>query len=173
MPQVEAIPAPKAAKAAIANMMQLYIHDFSEQWVGRAEGELGEDGRFEPYRFLDAYWSEAGRWPFLVRADGRLAGFALVNQISHRGAALDANMAEFFIARKHRRGGVGMAAARAVFARFPGRWEAAVARANTAALAFWRRAISGCEQAEDLQECDVVGPEWDGLILAFRIRPPD
>jgi predicted acetyltransferase len=172
MPQVEVTIAPQSAKGAIANMMQLYIHDFSEQWVGRADGELEEDGRFGDYPYLAAYWCEAGRWPFLVRADGRLAGFALVNQISHRGAALDANMAEFFIARKHRRGGVGTAAARALFTRFPGHWEAAVARANTAALAFWRRAISGCACAEGLREFDASGPDWDGPILSFHMAPP-
>lgn len=108
MPQVEVTIAPQSAKGAIANMMQLYIHDFSEQWVGRADGELEEDGRFGDYPYLAAYWCEAGRWPFLVRADGRLAGFALVNQISHRGAALDANMAEFFRPETpSRRGGNG------------------------------------------------------------------
>ena len=78
-------------------------------------------------------------------------------------------MAEFFILRKHRRAGVGAAAARAVFARYPGVWEAAVVRRNTAALAFWRRAVAGCPQLESLEEIDMTGPHWDGPVLRFRI----
>jgi Predicted acetyltransferase len=50
-------------------------------------------------------------------------------------------MAEFFVMRKYRRGGVGGKAARAVFARFPGEWQVRQLAANGAAVAFWRAAI--------------------------------
>ena len=50
-------------------------------------------------------------------------------------------MAEFFVLRKYRRGGVGTDAARAVFARFPGEWQTRQQFENTGAIAFWRRAI--------------------------------
>ncbi|HEY5290381.1 MAG TPA: acetyltransferase, partial [Caulobacteraceae bacterium] len=104
------------------------------------------------------------------RAGGALAGFALVNDNSHSGLPVDRNVAEFFIVRKHRRGGVGTAAARAVFALYPGQWEAAVARRNLPALAFWRTAVSGCPKLIDLEELDVRSNDWDGPILRFRTR---
>jgi predicted acetyltransferase len=50
-------------------------------------------------------------------------------------------MAEFFVMRKYRRGGVGVIAARAVFARFPGEWQVRELAANAGAVAFWRKAI--------------------------------
>ena len=50
-------------------------------------------------------------------------------------------MAEFFVLRKYRRGGVGTDAARAVFARFPGEWQTRQQFVNEAAIAFWRRTI--------------------------------
>ena len=82
---------------------------------------------------------------------------------------MDWNMAEFFIVRKHRRSGVGLAAAQAIFSRYPGRWEAAVARRNTAALAFWRKAAAQHPEIEALTETDVASAHWTGPVLCFRI----
>lgn len=170
MPQIDVSEARLEDKRAIANMMQLYIHDFSEQWSGQARGELGDDGLFEAYEPLDGYWRDADRIPLLVRADGHLAGFALVNTHAHSGRAVDRSMAEFFIVRKHRRSGAGTAAAHAIFSRWPGQWEAAVARKNVGALAFWRRTVASHPQVEAVEEEDVATAEWDGAILRFRIR---
>lgn len=155
----------------IANLLQLYTHDFSDFWPGTPRGELGDDGRFEAYPSLDLYWREAGRLPLLFRIDRRPVGFALLNDVSHSGLPVDRNMAEFFIVRKHRRGGVGAQAARAVFSLYPGQWEAAVARKNVAALAFWRRAVSGHPDVEDMDERDYQTAHWNGPILRFRIKP--
>ena len=57
-----------------ANMFQLYTYDFTDQWAGLERGELSEDGLFPAYPHLDAYWSEPDRTPYLIRADGHLAG---------------------------------------------------------------------------------------------------
>lgn len=169
MAKVVLEPARRDQKQVIANLIQLYTHDFSEHWTGGPNGELGEEGLFEPYDYLDAYWTEPGRVPLLVRVDGRLAGFVLVNDHAHSGRAVDRNVAEFFIVRKHRRGGVGTTAAHAVFDLYPGTWEAAVVRRNMPALAFWRRAVSAHPKVSDIEEMDVAGPDWNGPILRFRI----
>jgi predicted acetyltransferase len=102
--------------------------------------------------------------------EGRLAGFALLNTASHSGQPLDHNMAEFFIVRKHRRGGIGTAAARTIFHGRPGIWEAAVARRNPGGLAFWRNAVGGCPLASKVEELDLATEAWNGPILRFRIR---
>jgi predicted acetyltransferase len=152
----------------IERMMQFYTHDFSEQWWDRPDGELQDDGLFSAYP-LDPYWRDADHIPLLIRRDGKLAGFALLNAASHSGRAVDRNMAEFFVVRKHRRGGVGMAVARTIFSRYPGVWEAAVARRNVGALAFWRRAAKDHPWAETFEEFDVATEAWNGPILRFRI----
>lgn len=152
-------------RAALENLMQLYVHDFSEQWSDQARGEVGPDGRFESYP-LDAYWTEPERVPLLIRRGGHLAGFALLNTHSHSGRAIDRSVAEFFILRKHRRGGVGLAAAQAILARYPGVWEAAVARRNTGALPFWRKVAASFAEAEEI---DVVSDDWNGPVLRFRV----
>jgi predicted acetyltransferase len=169
---VQLVPAIPGDRPALENLMQLYVHDFSEHWAGRTEGELGEDGRFPPYP-LDAYWSQPTHIPLLIRVDGRLAGFALVNDASHSGRPVDRNVAEFFVVRKHRRSGVGMIAAHQTFSRYPGLWEAAVARRNVAALAFWRRAIRQHPLATDIDEADITTQAWNGPIIRFRVRHPN
>jgi len=128
---LEVIPASLEQQPVIENLLQLYAHDFSEFQTL----DLGPDGRFE-YRDLPLYWSDPHRHPFLVKLDGKLAGFVLVN----RPDTWD--MAEFFIIRGHRKRGIGAAVAHQVWKRFPGQWEVRVMDSNQPALRFWQRAIS-------------------------------
>jgi predicted acetyltransferase len=128
--EVRVDPATVEERGVVARLLELYAHDFSE----RNGADVGDDGTYG-YRYLDAYWSEAGRHPFLFRVEGRLAGLALVRS----GPPYD--MAEFFVLRKYRRGGIGTDAARAVFARFPGEWQTREQWENLGAIDFWRRAI--------------------------------
>jgi len=79
---------------------------------------------------------------FLVKADGRLAGFAFVRDLVSRPGDPPAwEMDEFFILRKYRRRGVGEHLARHLFDRFPGAWVVKQTRHNDAARAFWRKII--------------------------------
>jgi len=172
MPDLDIAVARADQRNVIANLFQFYAHDFSEFWAGLPDGDLRDDGRFEDYWALDLYWREEDRIPLLFRIAGRPIGFALLNRHAHSGLPLDWSMAEFFIVRKHRRGGVGTQATRAVFTLYPGLWEAAVARKNVGALAFWRRAVSGCPGVEAVEETDHQTAEWNGPILRFRVRPP-
>jgi predicted acetyltransferase len=168
MPKVEISRASAAERSTLRNLMQLYVHDFSEFWAGTPDGDLHPDGRFGDYD-LAPYWSEAYHFPLLVRASGQLVGFALVDDQGHSGQPTDWNVAEFFIARKYRRSGVGTAAAHGLFDRYPGRWEAAVARKNTGALPFWRGAVARHPRVSEVQEDDVTSPAWNGQIIRFRI----
>ncbi|MCE7929230.1 MAG: GNAT family N-acetyltransferase [Dehalococcoidia bacterium] len=130
-PAVEVQLAGQSGCDAIENLLQLYLHELS----AFGSREAGEDGRY-PYPYLPLYWSEQGRWPFLLRVDGNVAGFALVRQVEGRF-----QMAEFYVLREYRRCGVGERAARLLFAQFPGLWLVEELAANTAAIAFWRAVI--------------------------------
>src|SRR5215813_2399500 len=88
-------------RRAIENMFQLYVHDFTELWQGTERGELPDDGLW-PLIPFDPYWQDAAHEPLLIRVDGHLAGFALIDKESHSGQKHDFNMAEFFVTRKHR-----------------------------------------------------------------------
>ena len=117
-------------RAVLRRLVELYRYDFSE--FDRAD--VGLHGEFG-YRYLDHYWTESGRQPFLFRVDNNWAGFALVREMPPY------DMAEFFVMRKYRRVGVGRRAAVDVFDRFPGAWQIRQQLSNSAATAFWRRVI--------------------------------
>jgi predicted acetyltransferase len=137
-PQIEVIFATQDQQPILANLIELYAHDFSEV----VDLEIGKDGRFG-YPSLPLYWSEPSRHPFLIRVDGQLAGFALVkhgSELSGNRAVWD--MAEFFILRGYRKRGIGIHAAHQVWKRFPGPWEVRVMQANVSALHFWTKAIA-------------------------------
>jgi predicted acetyltransferase len=128
--RIEILKAGPEREPLIGRLLELYQHDFSE-----FDGDdVDDDGTYgSPY--LPAYWQESGRHPYLLRVDGHWAGCALV----HSGPPHD--MAEFFVMRKYRGGGVGAAFARDLFARFPGEWTVREIEPNTPAQAFWRRVI--------------------------------
>jgi predicted acetyltransferase len=130
MSTVEIVAAGLEDKPVIGHLLELYAYDFSEF----NHGDVDAGGRYG-YPYLDQYWTEPERRPFLFRIDGRWAGFALVR------AGSPHDMAEFFVMRKYRRRGVGIRAARAVLAACPGEWQVRQVRANAAATSFWHRAI--------------------------------
>jgi predicted acetyltransferase len=162
----EALP---AQAQIIQNLMQLYTHDFSEFWAGTTRGDLSPDGRFEAYP-LDEYWSRPKWSALLIWRNDILAGFSLVNDQTHSGEAVNRNVAEFFILRKHRCQGVGQFAAQSVFSLHPGTWEAAVARKNVRAREFWRKAIQEGGKASDIRELDLRSERWNGPIFRFDWR---
>lgn len=136
--QVEIIPALPEQAPVLANLIELYAHDFS----AFMDLELDDDGRFG-YRQLPLYWTEARRHPFLMKANGQLAGFVLLQQGSQLSGDADIwDVTEFFVVRRYRRLGVGRQAAHAVWQQFPGQWEVRVIDRNQKAQAFWARAIA-------------------------------
>ena len=135
--KIEVSPAPDDV-AIVRNLFALYAHDMSA-FVGL---DVGDDGAFAIPASVASYWSgpdASERFPFLVRADGKLAGFALVRRIVVDPDTYD--VGEFFILRKYRRSGIGRFVARTLFDRFAGAWEVRELPANAAAQAFWRRII--------------------------------
>lgn len=128
---------PYEQKHILWNLLELYCYDFSEY----LKSDVNESGRFG-YRYLDHYWTETGRFPFLIYCDAKIAGFVLINQhillSKNRGGFA---LSEFFILRRYRRIGVGQAAAFAAFDRFPGKWELSIIQKNVPAAHFWRAVI--------------------------------
>lgn len=161
-------PVLREQEPVLQNLMQFYVHDFSEFWAGTSRGDLQSDGRFTPYP-LGSYWTDTRRAACFIRRDDVLAGFALVNDHAHSGRIIDQSVAEFFVLRKHRGTGLAQQAAHLLFAARPGLWEVAVARKNTAALRFWRRAVAAMPGSTAIEEIDARTPEWDGPVIVFRM----
>jgi predicted acetyltransferase len=152
----------------LASLLHLYAHDLSAVFAL----DPGADGRFA-YDRLPLYWSEPERrFAFLVRADGRVAGFALVTRGSpgcDDPQALD--VAEFFVLRRHRRSRVGTRAAALLWDRFPASsWVVRVAEGNADALPFWRAAIRAYAP-DGYTEMRLPGHPQPWRVLRFTSPP--
>lgn len=159
---VSLTPATRNDESTLRNLMQLYAHDWSEL----VALEVGLDGRFQDYP-LEAYFAAQGHHACLIHVDQRLAGFLLVDAQSRlTGTAGVFDMAEFFILRRHRRRGVGRAAARSAFERFAGWWEVRQRDENPGATAFWRRVIS-TYTGHHYEETRWDAPAWAGTVQSF------
>lgn len=78
---------------------------------------------------------------FLVKVDGELAGFALINKVGST-PDVDWNLGEFFIVSKFQGKGVGSYVAELIFNQFPGIWETRQFPENKAALDFWEKVVN-------------------------------
>ena len=130
------IPAAFDDKTLMRSLMALYLYDFTE-YTG---DDINEHGAFE-YHYLDSYWVEEDRHPFLLLVDGKIAGFVLVRDTKDEAGAVTHHLAEFFVMRKYRRQKIGRAAARQAFDHFPGKWEVLQIPNNLPGQAFWRKVI--------------------------------
>jgi predicted acetyltransferase len=167
MAHIELVSAAPAQESILANLFELYAHDLSE-FYGL---ELGADGRFG-YNPLALYWNEPDRYAFLIKVEGRLAGFVLVkrgSEVSDRETVWD--VGDFFIVRAYRRKGIGTKIAHEVWRRFPGRWEVRVMQSNQTALKFWERAIATFNQGELIHPARIKkddGEWW--YVFAFQCK---
>jgi len=133
---------PEVAKAELRRMLDTYLAELS------AFGEVNAR-----YPYFDAYWREPGiRWPYFIRDDGAVIGFALVRRL----AETEVQMAEFYVvpaARGERR---ALEAAIRVMSAHPGGWELTIFERNLRAQRFWPRAISAAGGV-DLSRTEACG----------------
>jgi len=148
----------------IQRMLELYQHDLSDVW----DQDLDSHGAYG--YALDRYWDTEGFHPFVAIAEGKYAGFALVNQavrVGTEGYWMD----QFFVLKKYRRQGAGKVLAKSVLAALPGRWEIGQMPHNKTAQAFWR-AVVGEYTGGRYKEHEVVTGWWQGVIQVLESSSP-
>jgi predicted acetyltransferase len=163
---VQVVPATEPdERARLTALFELYVYDFSEM----LNLDVGDDGRFH-FPALAAYWSDARHHPFLVRVDGKLAGFALVQESSRlSGDPSVFDMDQFFVLRKYRRHGIGEQMAAWLFDRFRGVWEVRQKAENQGGIAFWRRAVARYTSGQ-FEELILDDQRWRGPVQRFDSR---
>jgi predicted acetyltransferase len=136
--RIQLIPAKREEEPILANLLELYAHDFTEF----LPIDLRSNGRFE-YQDLGRYWRNPNHHPFLIKVAGKLAGLVLIRKDESVSRAEELwDLGEFFVVRRYRRHGVGTAMAHEVWRKFPGRWQVRVMEANLQGQHFWQQAIT-------------------------------
>jgi predicted acetyltransferase len=155
------------AQAVLRNLFVPYMHELSDM----AGLDVRDDGTFAFPPLLAREWGPhmAGLHPFLMRADAKLAGFALVRALELEPPTHE--ISEFFVLRKYRRSGVGRDTACRLFDRFPGDWEVRELPANTPAQAFWRRIIGDYTAGDFDDRCEYFEAyRREFVVQRFRSR---
>lgn len=143
-------------------LLQLYAYDFSEI----LPLDVTDDGRFHVPAVAE-HLTDPRNHAFVLRIDGRLAGFALVQPHSYlTGDPGVFDLAELFVLRRYRRCGVGEQVASELFDRFLGPWEVRQKAENQAATAFWRRVIGRYTHGQ-FQEQQLDDARWRGPVQRF------
>lgn len=164
--ELEIVAASSQDKPIVRRMLELYQYDLSPF----ANIDLNEHGEFG-YAYLDHYWTEPGRYPFLAKQAGKFIGFALVNT-HHYLPESDYSMAEFFVMKRYRRQGLGQQFALYVFEQHRGTWEVSQLPGHTQATLFWQRIIEGYASGAVKAFAEGYG-KWQGPILQFsNVKSP-
>ena len=158
---VEICEAEMSEKTLVRHLMEFYLYDFSEY----DDSDVDLSGYFG-YRWLDHYWTDENRYPFIIRVDGKPAGFVLVNQHTYLPGS-EWSIAEFFVMRKYRGKGIGKKAAFNIFDRFRGRWEVHELESNQPSHRFWHNVISAYTDGH-YPETKVDDERNRGLIQTFE-----
>ncbi len=118
------------------------------------------------YKYLDSYWEKETREPYFIKIDGKLAGFALVNNhtlIQPEGF----NIAEFYIKKEFRLKGIGKEAAFKIFDTHHGKWETRQLVENKKAYLFWTKVINEYTYG-NYKETISAKDHWQGPIQTFE-----
>lgn len=158
---IKIVPVPIEEKTILADLLEAYFSELNT-FKALAKDKHGKFG----YKYLDLYWQENKRFPFFIKVDGELSGFALVNEQGHINSNT-MTIAEFFILPKYRRQGIGKYTAFKIFSMFPGQWEVAEAIKNIPAQLFWRSIIRECTIGEFI-ETVMDNEKWRGPIQQFN-----
>ncbi|TVX96319.1 GNAT family N-acetyltransferase [Cohnella terricola] len=156
-------------KSTLRNLLQLYKYDFSEF---DSEDDINPSGLYE-YMYLDHYWTENGRYPFFIKVNHKLAGFALVRTFGTNENETNPfiySIAEFFVMKKYRKLKVGQTVAFELFNRFPGCWKVAQIEENEPAQAFWRKTI---DRYTNGRYKEIREDDWEGPIQTFSSNMED
>lgn len=144
---MEITPASVEDETTFRNLFQFYVYEFSRfmGWTTTYAGRFIESD-------LDGCWDREGtRNPFLIRHNGDLAGFAIVDKLAQarylNHSAVN-ELAEFFIMAAFQRQGIGRLAATHLFDLFDGKWHVFCADQNQRAGIFWQRVVNDYTQGQ-------------------------
>ncbi|MBT4160865.1 MAG: GNAT family N-acetyltransferase [Gammaproteobacteria bacterium] len=124
-------------KPIIEDLMQDYLGGLS----AFTDDLLSVNGRYQ-YPYLDHYWSDPARHPFLIKSGKTVVGFVLSREeINPAGGSVVMEIAELYVVPEYRQQGLGRRTAIEIWQQSPGTWRVCVLKDNKVAYKFWRKLI--------------------------------
>jgi len=120
----------------------------------------------EEYKYLDSYWEKENRFPYFIKVDEKIAGFALINDynlVNKDGK----NIAEFYVKKEFRKNGIGKMAAMEIFDLFKGNWEIRELKENIDGQNFWKKVINEYIKG-NFEEIFLDNEKWQGAVQIFK-----
>lgn len=133
----ELIDAKENGKEIICNLMQLYTYELSFYEDETTNFNMKDNGLYSMSKYIDMYFTDNDRYPFILKVNNNLAGFALVRFNEENMYEIG----EFFVLNKYRRNNAGKFMAKKVFEKYQGNWEVRTLLKNKRAQEFWKNVI--------------------------------
>ena len=114
------------------NVLQKYLHEMTQYYPEKVDRQ----GNY-PYKYFDAYFTDAERKAFFIYDDSTLVGFAMLNPYSSIEHKPDYTIAEFTIFPPYRRNHYALDAMNLILLAFRGNWEIKYNKKNRGAKKLW------------------------------------
>ncbi|MCJ7557800.1 MAG: GNAT family N-acetyltransferase [Gammaproteobacteria bacterium] len=152
-------------RVPLQRLLEMYQHDISDIYDQDVDihGEYGYP--------LDRYFTTPSCKAYVGFVSGHYAGFALADgsvKVKDAGHWME----QFFVLKKYRRSGFGVALAHFVFRALPGYWEVGQMAQNLPAQAFWRVAIHQFTNGKYV-EYTAPNERWSGVVQTFTTTSGD
>ncbi|MFC2014414.1 GNAT family N-acetyltransferase [Chloroflexota bacterium] len=119
-------------KQVIFALLQPYLDELSR--FPDEDPDYKDESGIYRYPYLDHYWREAERYPYIFYSASEIAGFALVRQDGEQW-----HIAEFYVLPQFRRLGLAMTCVTEIFRKHPGDWEIEFSKHNQAGCGLWHK----------------------------------
>lgn len=129
-------------KSIILNLIQLYTYELSFYEDETTNFIMLDTGLFLVNKYIELYFEEESRHPYILKCNGNLAGFVLV-RFNEDGRY---EIGEFFVLNKYRKMGIGTFMANEMFKKYKGKWEVRTLLKNKRAQEFWRKVINNISE---------------------------
>ena len=128
-------PATLQDKTALFRLLQLYFFD-ATRW---SDEDLQQDGLYECEEngLLSYFKEDSEDRAYMLRVNGKLAGFALVEKIPFQGGMIS-EFADLFVVPKYRRLGLASAATTRIVIESESPWLFSIFRKDRDAMRYWQ-----------------------------------
>ena len=123
---------------SLERLLQIYLAELSVY----SPIKKSSAGEFV-YPYLQTYWQNSTRYPYFIRLNENICGFALVREdMDPENGNKIMDLAEFYIAKDFRRLNLGSRIAEMLWDLYPSNWRLSVLKKNETALLFWSEMIN-------------------------------